>query len=250
MTRASRTPRGTTGHSASGNASQHRPLSASLPHRGRPPPRTTRWLEDPNRADRAFEATWAIDQNPRGLPSGALGCGSCRAPHRTRAGRWRHPANNPIPCASPVTLCEQSPDFEHQDRPPNSGPNYSSGFKERHIFCLIFQRLDGGCRRTRTFDPLIKSQLLYQLSYTPAASRRQGEEPTEAGPPWAAPSNTGECGCPALVPGDSGHACQGSFGGGVRTGRSSNAGTSGGRSSSRRETSAMARSSCGSRPAA
>src|SRR5215470_18789879 len=28
----------------------------------------------------------------------------------------------------------------------------------------------GGCRRTRTFDPLIKSQLLYQLSYTPIAN--------------------------------------------------------------------------------
>ncbi len=25
----------------------------------------------------------------------------------------------------------------------------------------------GGCTRTRTVDPLIKSQLLYQLSYTP-----------------------------------------------------------------------------------
>ena len=32
----------------------------------------------------------------------------------------------------------------------------------------------GGCRRTRTFDPLIKSQLLYQLSYTPAPQRQKG----------------------------------------------------------------------------
>ena len=30
---------------------------------------------------------------------------------------------------------------------------------------------DGGCNRTRTCDPLIKSQLLYQLSYTPARER-------------------------------------------------------------------------------
>ena len=32
-----------------------------------------------------------------------------------------------------------------------------------------FQRLggSGGCTRTRTLDPLIKSQLLYQLSYAP-----------------------------------------------------------------------------------
>src|SRR5690606_35598326 len=27
---------------------------------------------------------------------------------------------------------------------------------------------DGGCTRARTLDPLIKSQLLYQLSYTPS----------------------------------------------------------------------------------
>ena len=29
----------------------------------------------------------------------------------------------------------------------------------------------GGCTRTRTLDPLIKSQLLYQLSYAPARRR-------------------------------------------------------------------------------
>ena len=28
----------------------------------------------------------------------------------------------------------------------------------------------GGCTRTRTLDPLIKSQLLYHLSYAPGAS--------------------------------------------------------------------------------
>jgi hypothetical protein len=32
---------------------------------------------------------------------------------------------------------------------------------------------DGGCSRTRTCDPLIKSQLLYQLSYAPTAGRRR-----------------------------------------------------------------------------
>ncbi len=29
----------------------------------------------------------------------------------------------------------------------------------------------GGCSRFRTYDPLIKSQLLYQLSYAPAPNR-------------------------------------------------------------------------------
>ena len=28
--------------------------------------------------------------------------------------------------------------------------------------------MNGGCSRIRTYDPLIKSQLLYQLSYAPA----------------------------------------------------------------------------------
>jgi hypothetical protein len=32
---------------------------------------------------------------------------------------------------------------------------------------------NGGCSRTRTCDPLIKSQLLYQLSYTPIAPRAE-----------------------------------------------------------------------------
>ena len=31
---------------------------------------------------------------------------------------------------------------------------------------------DGGCNRARTCDPLIKSQLLYQLSYTPGSRKR------------------------------------------------------------------------------
>lgn len=38
------------------------------------------------------------------------------------------------------------------------GPSYQS-----------FRRI-GGCARTRTVDPLIKSQLLYHLSYAPGPS--------------------------------------------------------------------------------
>ena len=41
-----------------------------------------------------------------------------------------------------------------------------------------FRREDGGCTRIRTLDPLIKSQLLYQLSYAPlpdGALRPRGE---------------------------------------------------------------------------
>jgi hypothetical protein len=35
---------------------------------------------------------------------------------------------------------------------------------------LILLGSDGGRSRARTYDPLIKSQLLYQLSYTPIRS--------------------------------------------------------------------------------
>jgi hypothetical protein len=34
----------------------------------------------------------------------------------------------------------------------------------------------GGRTRTRTWDPLIKSQLLYQLSYAPGMPARAGRE--------------------------------------------------------------------------
>ena len=37
----------------------------------------------------------------------------------------------------------------------------------------------GGRTRARTWDPLIKSQLLYQLSYASVAMRRQGQGPAE-----------------------------------------------------------------------
>jgi hypothetical protein len=38
------------------------------------------------------------------------------------------------------------------------------------------KRINGGRTRTRTLDPLIKSQLLYQLSYAPELPRRGSAE--------------------------------------------------------------------------
>src|SRR5665213_378949 len=43
----------------------------------------------------------------------------------------------------------------------------------------------GGCSRIRTYDPLIKSQLLYQLSYAPAPMKRPD---ASGGPGGGAPS--------------------------------------------------------------
>ena len=40
-----------------------------------------------------------------------------------------------------------------------------------------FRRLVGGRTRTRTLDPLIKSQLLYQLSYAPGSTGGRAAKP-------------------------------------------------------------------------
>jgi len=37
---------------------------------------------------------------------------------------------------------------------------------------LVISEGYGGCSRIRTYDPLIKSQLLYQLSYAPVSTKR------------------------------------------------------------------------------
>ncbi len=39
--------------------------------------------------------------------------------------------------------------------------------REETFFLNLFRLFDGGRTRARTLDPLIKSQLLYQLSYAP-----------------------------------------------------------------------------------
>ena len=55
------------------------------------------------------------------------------------------------------------------------------------------QRIDGGRTRARTLDPLIKSQLLYQLSYAPiesfkaAPGRREARDLAKAAPPVQRP---------------------------------------------------------------
>ena len=40
-------------------------------------------------------------------------------------------------------------------------------FPELFLIAMEIQVISGGRTRTRTLDPLIKSQLLYQLSYAP-----------------------------------------------------------------------------------
>ena len=46
-------------------------------------------------------------------------------------------------------------------------------------------RLDGGCSRARTYDPLIKSQLLYQLSYASISAAMWGN--ARAASTWLRP---------------------------------------------------------------
>ena len=44
-----------------------------------------------------------------------------------------------------------------------------------HKHLILWRNILGGCSRTRTCDPLIKSQLLYHLSYTPCPYRSETE---------------------------------------------------------------------------
>ncbi len=48
-----------------------------------------------------------------------------------------------------------------------------TSWSEKKVSCKL-GLADGGCARIRTLDPLIKSQLLYQLSYTPVATDDYG----------------------------------------------------------------------------
>src|SRR5262245_35229245 len=59
---------------------------------------------------------------------------------------------------------------------------------------ITFENL-GGRTRTRTWDPLIKSQLLYQLSYAP-------ETPPRVGPARAASCSKASSHCPAKARAD------------------------------------------------
>ncbi len=57
------------------------------------------------------------------------------------------------------------------------GPQYflrNPHKKHHHHKLLIFIYFDGGRTRARTWDPLIKSQLLYQLSYAPIKIKPPG----------------------------------------------------------------------------
>src|SRR5262249_43003043 len=49
---------------------------------------------------------------------------------------------------------------------------YKCGRLFRRRYCRVSEKL-GGRTRARTWDPLIKSQLLYQLSYAPDACNRE-----------------------------------------------------------------------------
>ena len=72
---------------------------------------------------------------------------------------------------------------------------FSEGGQEGHPLKKhrIYWGNDGGRTRTRTWDPLIKSQLLYQLSYAPfrwdspgkaglIEPRPKGDKPLKSGP--------------------------------------------------------------------
>jgi hypothetical protein len=59
------------------------------------------------------------------------------------------------------------------DTPSLGPPAFRNGDETERIIEQAFDFI-GGRRRTRTFDPLIKSQLLYQLSYAPGHQKQTG----------------------------------------------------------------------------
>jgi hypothetical protein len=81
----------------------------------------------------------------------------------------------PRPCEFPETRDGGRPDDDRRGCrnfrwvPKRPGP--PEGGPEVFAMSLVSKGEFGGCTRTRTLGPLIKSQLLYQLSYAPAVFR-------------------------------------------------------------------------------
>src|SRR5690606_18273657 len=78
---------------------------------------------------------------------------------------------------------------ERARSPPARHETVSRHRPDRHLTaCFLISGGFGGRTRTRTWDPLIKSQLLYQLSYAPAGPPARPVETTISAPPivWGA----------------------------------------------------------------
>ena len=72
----------------------------------------------------------------------------------------------PVAAASPARLWACRACAQKRAQIPNRGHRLLSA----HAKYLVSLEFFGGCDRDRTCDPLIKSQLLYQLSYAPTAA--------------------------------------------------------------------------------
>src|SRR5439155_19874153 len=97
---------------------------------------------------------------PGGGVSGVRECGVCHWADLARKRRF----------LSGVKYAEQA----RKEGTPEPGLSHQSRCSAAVLggrFRISSSSNCGGCSRTRTCDPLIKSQLLYQLSYAPAAGR-------------------------------------------------------------------------------
>ncbi len=128
--------------------------------------RTTRASRPP----RGTMRHWAVwKRRPIPSMSACYRCGSwaSASPGTTRSDS-EHPSRATRAFERDMGQSATSPHFEEA----RAFPNYSSGLKGRPIFFVIFQRFDGGCRRTRTFDPLIKSKTTPSFRHPPLSSFR------------------------------------------------------------------------------
>ena len=82
-----------------------------------------------------------------------------------------------------------SPRAERDVRPRETSHETCFVLGDHFRSLLKAKGLFGGRTRARTWDPLIKSQLLYQLSYAPGSGP---EKPSESGS-----FSKATCGCPA-----------------------------------------------------
>ena len=90
--------------------------------------------------------------------AGRRGSGLAAHNQRQRDGKQDFGARSIPPASHALLLLQDQPNFAAAGRQPRRGPLVpQAGISET----------SGGRTRTRTLDPLIKSQLLYQLSYAP-----------------------------------------------------------------------------------
>ncbi len=128
---------------------------------------SSRWsaaLTEPREPAIAVPQTGSVTVSPKGQPSGGGWYGEvvegCPRSHRPISGQGLEPVR------------------DTDGKRTDSEQSFNQGTTHYGCSAMVLEKL-GGRTRARTWDPLIKSQLLYQLSYAPGA--RSGKAFARAG---------------------------------------------------------------------